>query len=587
VAESTSTAAAAASSHEEDLLATKVTVPRSRPHLVARPGLADRIDDATSRDLCLVCSPPGFGKTTALVVWATATDRPVAWLTLDADDNDPVRFWRYLIAAIRHVDSRVGGRALTLLAQSSRLPGNPVATALINDLASRDEPIVLVLDDVHAIESPAVHDGIAFLVDHLPVGLRLVIASRSDPPLPLADLRAAGRLAELRSADLRFTPAEVAAFLGELWGLALPAEAVAALAERTEGWVAGLQLAALSLRDQSDPSAFVAEFAGSHRFVLDYLSEQVLTRLPQATRDFLLTTSILDRLCGSLCDALTGRADGQQMLEAAERANLFVVPLDDHRDWYRYHHLFADLLRARLGQECAEHVADLHRRAVDWYTANGLASDAVHHALAAGDAERAVRLIEAIAEELIWWRSEGATLERWVSALPPEMLSQRPRLALARALRALVAARLDEAAVHVSVAERAPAAALLEPFSATVGRQQTELVNAPATIAFIRSVLASRHGDAAGAEAYAQQALVQLTPDDGQLRVVVRALPVEAAWLAGQVAEAERQAEWPSSSVRSTIRRTRQRACSTIWGRFSWQAAVCVRRSRPTAAGWS
>jgi LuxR family maltose regulon positive regulatory protein len=523
----------------DDLLATKVVLPHVRPELVARPNLIGRIDAATSCDLCLVCSPPGFGKTTLLAAWAAASDRPVAWLSLDEDDDDPVRFWRYVIAALSQARPGIGTRAAALLTRPGEVASAAVVTALINDLAASRDAIVLVLDDYHAVASREIHDGVAFLLGHLPASLRLVIAGRSDPPLPLAELRAGGRLAELRAADLRFTTAEVATFLNDLWGLTLPEDAVAALADRTEGWVAGLQLAALSLQHQPDPAAFVASFAGSHRFVLDYLTEEVLARQPEAMRDFLLTTSVLERLSGPLCDAVTGCSDGQRMLEAAERANLFVVPLDDQRHWYRYHHLFSDLLRARLGQECPERVAELHRRAIAWYRANGLVTDAVHHALATGDSDEAIRLIESTAEELIWWRSEGATLERWLAALPPGTLGRRPRLALARALRALVAARLDEAAASVSSAERAPASALVEPFTATVGRQLTELANVVATIAFIRAVLASRHGDAERADAYARQALAHLTEDDRQLRLVAQAMPAEAAWTAGRVSEAE------------------------------------------------
>jgi LuxR family transcriptional regulator, maltose regulon positive regulatory protein len=527
----------------DGLLATKLNSPHVRPGLIARPDLAERLDDATTYDLCLVCSPPGFGKTTLLAAWAAASHRPVAWLSLDADDDDPTRFWRYALAALDQALPGSGRRAAALLTRPGDVSTAGLVTALINDLAAHDEPVVLVLDDYHVIGSREIHDGVAFLLGHLPPGLRLVIAGRADPPLPLADLRAHAQLAELRTADLRFTATEAAAFLGDLWGLTLPQDAVDALAERTEGWVAGLQLAALSLRHQPDPSAFVASFAGSHRFVLDYLSEEVLARQPAEMRDFLLTTSVLEQLSGPLCDAVTGRSDGQQMLEAAERANLFVVPLDEHRHWYRYHHLFADLLRARLGQDCPERVAELHHRAIGWYRANGLVTGAVHHALAAGDTNAAIRLIEATAEELIWWRSEGATLERWLAALPAGTLSRRPRLALARALRALAGARMEEVAASIAAAERAPASARAEPFEPTVGRHESELVNIEATITFIRAVLATRCGDAEGADVYARQALGQMAADDRQLRLVAHAMPTEAAWTAGRLSEAERLAD--------------------------------------------
>jgi LuxR family maltose regulon positive regulatory protein len=523
----------------DDILATKVTAPRVRRGLVARPGLASRIDDAASYDLCLVCSPPGFGKTTQLAAWAAGTDRSVAWLALDEQDDDPVRFWRYALAALRQVRPGIGRQVATLLTNPGNVAVDAVVTALINELTMRGDEITLVLDDYHVIASRQIHAGVALLLSHLPPGLRLVIAGRSDPPLPLGDLRAGGRLAEVRSADLRFSAAEVASFLRDVWDLTLPDDAVAALAERTEGWAAGLQLAALSLRDQEDPASFVAAFAGSHRFILDYLGEEVLARQSEEMRQFLLTTSVLERLSGPLCDVLTGRLDGQQMLEAAERANLFLVPLDEQRRWYRYHCLFADLLRARLGQESPEHVADLHRRAAGWYRQNGQVTDAVHHVLAAGDLADAIRLIEATAEEVIWWRSESATLDRWLAALPPGTLNARPRLALARGLHALVSGHVDEAAACVAAAERAPASARDEPFVPTVSPQQSELVNVAACISFIRAVLASRAGDAEQAAQHAQQTLAHLTRNDKQLRLVAMALPAEAAWLAGRLADAE------------------------------------------------
>lgn len=534
---------AAGVSVREDLLTTKVSVPRIRPDLLPRPHLTDRITGAMAHDLILVCTPAGFGKTTLLAGWAETTNRPVAWLSLDDGDNDPARFWRYVIAALDHTHPGIGGRALASLGATSRPPGEAFITTLINELAAYDQEIVLVLDDYHVIETRPVHDGLTFLLNHLPPRLRLVIAGRGDPPLPLAGLRARGRLAELRAADLRFTGTEVAAFFQDVWGLRLPAEAMAAIEERTEGWAAGLQLAALSLRDQPDPAGFITAFTGSHRFVLDYLSEEVLARQPEEVRAFLLATAVLERLCGSLCDAVTERTDGQRMLETVERTNLFLVPLDDRRHWYRYHHLFADLLRVRLGHEGADTVAALHRRAAAWYETNGLTGDAVHHALAAGDAAWAVRLIEQTMEDLIWWRGESATLARWLAALPEEMARARPRLSLARALQALVAGRLDAVDTLVAVAEHAPAAAADEPYMPTIGRARSVLANVPAAIAFMHASLAGQRGQAERAAACAREALWCLTEDDHQLRAVVQVLPAEADWLSGRLPEAEAELE--------------------------------------------
>jgi LuxR family maltose regulon positive regulatory protein len=536
-----------------DLLLTKVAPPRVQPGLLPRPRLRDRLTAALTHDLVLVCTPPGFGKTTLLAGWAAAGDRPVAWLSLDEDDADPARFWRYVVAALGRVRGGFGARTLSLLdglgvavgrtpagqTRPGRPPGEALLTALINELAARDEELVLVLDDYHAVASQAVHDGLAYLLDHLPPCLQLVIAARSDPPLPLAGLRARGRLAELRAADLRFTAREVATYLGDLWGLALPAETVATLGERTEGWVTGLQLAALTLRKRPDAVPFVDAFTGSHRFVLDYLSEEVLARQPEETRAFLLATSVLDRLCGPLCDALTGRADGQEMLEAVERANLFLVPLDDERRWYRYHHLFADLLRARLGRDRPAAVPLLHRRAGAWFEGQGLVRDAVHYALAAGDAVWAARLVETAMEELIWWRGEGATLARWLGALPEDVVRARPRLSLARAIQALVAGHLEEASAGVAVAEGAPAPPDGEPYGPTVGRAASELANVPAAISFVRGAVAAHLGQAGATAALAGQARARLTADDQQLRSVVQVLPAQAAWLSGRLPEAE------------------------------------------------
>jgi LuxR family transcriptional regulator, maltose regulon positive regulatory protein len=398
---------------------------------------------------------------------------------------------------------------------------------------------VLVLDDYHLIDAPPVHASLGFLLEHLPDSLRLVVASRADPPLPLARLRARGQLAELRERDLRFTREEAAALLRTAVGPNLPEVAIAALEDRTEGWVAGLQLAALSLQGHADPAGLVASFSGTHRFVLDYLTEEVLDRQPEPQREFLLATSVLARLCGPLCEAVTGRADSQQLLEQVERANLFLVPLDEVRGWWRYHHLFADLLRARLQQERPEQVAGLHQAAAGWCERHRLVDDAIRHALAAGDAGWAVRLIERHFDDVLR-RSEGATLRRWLQELPGELVRSRPRLCLAQAAGALVGGRVDEVEAWLADAERALAAAVDEPYEPSVGRAASLLANAPAMLAAGRAGLARLRGDAEGMEAANTQALIHLTEQDRALRLHVAWNLALAEMLRGRLAQAER-----------------------------------------------
>src|SRR5215208_2639372 len=399
-----------ASSHAEPdaLLATKLHVPRPRPGLVSRPRLLERLHAGMQHEVVLVCTPAGFGKTTLLADWAQGRQQPVAWLSLDVGDNDPARFWRHVAAALDGVVPGVAERVGGLLQGPQSASFEAVVAALVNQLAGVADQVVLMLDDYHLVQAPQVQQSFGFLLEHLPACLRLVLASRADPPLGLARLRAGGQLTELRAAELRFTVEEAAQLLRAAVGPGLPEAAVAALGDRTEGWVAGLQLAALSLRGQDDIGAFVAGFSGSHRFVLDYLAEEVLDRQPEHVRDFLLETSLLERLSGPLCDAVTGRADSQQLLEQAERANLFLVPLDEVRGWWCYHHLFADLLRARLAAEQPERVPELHRAAAAWSEQHGLVDDAIRHALAAGDAVSAARLAERHADALLL-HSEGVT----------------------------------------------------------------------------------------------------------------------------------------------------------------------------------
>ena len=335
------------------LLETKLHVPRRRRGLVARPRLSERLSRGAESTLTLVSAPAGFGKTTLLAEWlaaAAAEGRSAAWLSLDQRDNDPALFWTYLVAALRTAAPGVGAGALSLL-QSPQPPIEAVLATLLNDLSASSDDVVLVLDDYHVIDARDVQDGMAFLLEHLPPQMHLVIASRADPALPLARLRGRGELVEIRAADLRFTPDEAAAYLNEVMGLVLTAQDVAALEGRTEGWIAALQLAALSMQGRDDIAGFIAGFAGDDRYIVDYLVEEVLQRQPDNVRSFLLQTSILGRLSGPLCDAVTGQDGGKAMLAALDRGNLFLVPLDDRRQWYRYQHLFADVLRAHLLDE--------------------------------------------------------------------------------------------------------------------------------------------------------------------------------------------------------------------------------------------
>jgi LuxR family maltose regulon positive regulatory protein len=347
---SMTTAVEAAAPERDRLLATKLHVPGPRPGFLVRPRLLERLTQGTTHEFTLVCAPAGFGKTSLLGDWARRSRQPVAWLSLDGGDGDPARFWRYVAAALDGLRPGVGQRVEALF-QGGQPPLEAVVAVLVNELVEGSEQVVLVLDDYHLVEGPAVHQSLELLLERLPSQLRLVLASRADPPLPLARLRAGGQLVELREADLRFSAEEAAELLRTAVGAELSEAAVAALGDRTEGWVAGLQLAALSLQGQDYIGAVVERFSGSHRYVLDYLAAEVLDRQPQELRAFLLETSILERLSGPLCDAVTGRVDSQALLERAERANLFLHPLDEVRGWWRYHHLFADLLRVRLAQE--------------------------------------------------------------------------------------------------------------------------------------------------------------------------------------------------------------------------------------------
>lgn len=529
-------------SERDVLLATKLHVPRLRPGFAPRPRLLERLAEAMGRDLVLLCTPAGFGKTTLMADWARRGQRPVAWLSLDAGDNDPVRFWRHVGAALDGAHPGVAGRVNALLEDVQPASSEAVVTTLVNELADVTGEVVLVLDDYHLIQAPPVHASLGLLLEHLPDSLRLMLASRADPPLPLARLRARGQLAELREHDMRFTPEEAAALLRDTAGPEVPETAVAALEGRTEGWAAGLQLAALSLRGHPDPAGFVATFSGSHRYVLDYLAEEVLDRQPGPMRTFLLQTSVLERLSGPLCDAVTGGACTQQLLEQAEQANLFLIPLDEVRGWWRYHQLFADLLHARLVQERPGEVPGLHQAAAAWCEGHGLVDGAVRHAVAAGDAAWAARLIEENFDELLR-RAEEATVDRWLQELPAGLVRSRPRLCFAQAIWALLAGRADEAEPLLGDAEAAVAAGGDEPYQPSVGRAASIVTNLPASIALARADLARRHGEAEQMAVFGHQALAHLTEGDrAQHRQVGWFLAV-ADWQRGRLAEAEHALE--------------------------------------------
>ena len=529
------------------LLETKLHVPRRRRGLVPRPRLSDRLSRGEVPRLVLVSAPAGFGKTTLLTDWlagARSDLRSIAWLSLDQRDDDPTSFWTYVVAALRAAVSGIGAAALELL-QSSQSSTEAVLATLINDLGTVPDDVVLVLDDYHVIESADVQDGVAFLLEHLPAQIHLVIATRVDPSLPLARLRARGDLVEIRAADLRFSPEESAAYLADVMGLALTEEDVAALDGRTEGWIAALQLAALSMQGRADVPGFIAGFAGDDRFVVDYLVEEVLLRQPEKVRNFLLQTSVLSRLTGPLCDAVTGQDGGKAMLEALERRNLFVVPLDDRRRWYRYHHLFADVLRARLLDEDPGGVRTLNVRASDWYDRSGDPVEAIHHALAAPDFERVADLVEPLIPAMGQARQEG-TLRGWLEALPDELLRVRPVLnaGYVGALMSTgdvrgVEPRLDDVERWLDPStDRRPESG--GPWGEMVVVDADAFRRLPVQVAMFRAALALAGGNVTGTLTHARRALDLAEPEDHLGRGGPAALLGLAHWSTGDLEAAHR-----------------------------------------------
>ena len=559
------------------VLGTKLHLPTPRRQLVPRRRLTDQLlaGPRSMPRLVLVAAPAGFGKTTLLSQWLTTADshrdqtpRRVAWLSLDEDDSDLTRFLTHVVAALQTTNPELGADALALMDNDRGLPTD-VLVSLVNDLDTRAESTVLALDDYHVIDALAVHEAVTFLLDNLPSQITLAITTRADPPLPLSRLRARDELVELRAADLRFTDQEATQFLNDMMGLELEPQHVAALEARTEGWAAGLQLAALSARGRtsaSDIDRFVDAFTGSHRFVLDYLLDEVLRSQPEHVRAFLVDTSILRELTAPLCDAATGRTDGQQMLEVLERSNLFLVPLDDQRQWFRYHHLFADALRAQLTSADPERLAHLHRAAADWYTGEGRLAEAIAHALAAGETQQAAHLVE-LAIPAIRRHRDDRELREWLRALPADVVRRRPLLATFLGWVHLSEGDLDTADALMDSAQRlldAPA----EPTSGSTSVAESDLLSGsapptpaddagpsaaltaacrdrhrelkalPATIEVYRASIAQGRGDVAGTIGHAQRARELAGPEDHFALSGAAGFLGLAAWAAGDLTTA-------------------------------------------------
>ena len=494
------------------ILAAKLFKSGVRPEAVRRPQLLARLDEGRQRKLTLVSAPAGFGKTTLVSEWSSGCGQPAAWLSLDAGDNDPLRFLNYLVSSLQTISISVSDGLSGMLDSSQPPPLEYMLTMLLNEISLVPGHFSLVLDDWHAIDAKAVNDVLLFLLDHLPMMMHLVIVTREDPPLPLARLRARGQLTELRAADLRFSPAEAADFLNRAMGLSIPAEGIAALEARTEGWIAGLQLAAISMRGQQDTAGFIKSFTGSHRFILDYLAEEVLQRLPQRERSFLLQTSLLGSMCGSLCDAVTGLSGSGEMLEALERGNMFVVPLDERRQWYRYHHLFADVLQASA-----------------WYEQNGMLPEAIHHALATHDDEHAAELIQ-----LAWPAAEEGSILPftwlgWVKMLPDSLVRARPALNVCYAFALLGVGEMEAAEAKLSDAER-----WLDAADATAAHPET----LQADISLGRAYIAQALGSIPDTVMHAHKVLELLPETDGLRRGQASMLLGLSHWSSGDLEKA-------------------------------------------------
>lgn len=527
------------------ILATKLYIPPPRAKIVLRPRLIERLNEGLSAGckLTLISASAGFGKTTLVSEWVANCGQPVAWLSVDEADNDLTTFLTYFVTALQVIAPEMGAGVLAALQSPQSPPIESILTTLANEIAANPANFVLVLDDYHVIVSKPVDEALTFLLKNPSPQMHLVIASREDPHLPLARLRARGQLTELRAADLRFTPTEAAEFLNHVMDLRLSPVDITALETRTEGWIAGLQLAALSMQNRQDTASFIQSFTGSHRFVLDYLVEEVLKQQPDHIRNFLLQTSILDRLCVSLCNAVTDREDGRAMLETLERGNLFVIPLDDQRQWYRYHHLFSEVLRTYLDEAGSDQAPSLHRRASAWFEQNDLPAEAIRHALAAHDFDRAADLIEEVwlAMDLSY---QSAMWLGWAKALPADRIRARPVLSTGYAWALLAVGEIEASEARLREAER-----WLEPVESPAEDLPTRMVvvdeaefrSLPASIAAARAYRALALGDIRGTKIFARQALALVPEGENVHRTQATALLGMAEYAEGNLPAAKQE----------------------------------------------